>query len=95
VPLSSEDAALIATLEHVAYPVQGPLETELRDSVHAFVDARRRSGATPERLLVELKELSRSALRKRRLAAAHDDADGSRQLLEQMVRWAIAFYYER
>lgn len=93
----SRDAdPLVTTLEQVVYPLSGPTEAELQEAVHAFVDARRHSGEPPERILVALKELSRSVLRSRRRATtgAIDD-DGSRVLVEQIVRWAIARYYDR
>lgn len=93
--MSSPADALVTTLEHVAYPMNESLEAELRASVHAFVDARRGAGTPPERLIVELKELSRAALRRRGLTSAIQESDNSRLLLEQMVRWAIAYYYER
>lgn len=96
-PRVSRDAdSLLTTLEQVVYPLSEPTEAELQQAVHAFVDSRRHSGEPPERILVELKELSRSVLRSRRRATtgAIDD-DGSRVLVEQMVRWAIARYYAR
>ena len=90
----SVEEVLITTLEHAADPMPASQESQLREFVQAFVDDRR-NDTPPERLIVELKDLVRSALRKRRLASPGQHTDDGRLLLEQIVRWAIARYYER
>lgn len=87
---------LRTTLEHAIDSGVESSEAELRHAVDEFVDARR-GEVTPQRLVIEVKELARATIRNQRLARGEptrEDA-ASRDLVERVVRWAIERYYSR
>ena len=65
-------------------------EDALRDDVRDYVLALRRDGATPERVLVAIKDLVGRALGNSAAATRRSDADA---LLTRIVEWTVSDYY--
>jgi hypothetical protein len=65
-------------------------EDALREQVRVYVRALRHDGATPERVLVAVKDLVRRALPRPGTATRRSDADA---LLTRIVEWTVSDYY--
>lgn len=65
-------------------------EDALREEVRGYVRGLKHGGATPERVLVAVKDLFRRALPHPGTAARRSDADA---LLTRIVEWTVSDYY--
>ena len=92
---AAADAVTREAQDRVAGGIGGPspelarLLAALRASVVRYVHERRAAGTPVERIVPELKSLVREA------ATREQWRDAGDTLREQVVRWAIAAYYDR